>query len=94
MKYTKENIETWISELKQSGQSIAEFSKDKPFHPSTLHYWLSKESQHSKFLEVKPKREDNKNQQTSIIEIRYPNGVTMSIVKPLSITELLSLVRC
>ena len=94
MKYTKESIITWINELSQSGQTIKEFCRDKPFHPSSLRYWISKASQPSRFIEVKAKTADALNAQIYSIEIRYPNGVTMSLVKPLSIADLVSLVKC
>lgn len=39
-RYEKAQIEEWILGFKTSGLTPDEYSKDKPFHVSTLRYWI------------------------------------------------------
>jgi hypothetical protein len=89
MRYTQEQITSWVKEYEGSGQSISDFVKGKPFHPSTLSYWLSKRKDTSSFIEITPKSNPN-----STIEIRRSDGVVVCINKPISISEIIQLVKC
>ncbi len=90
MRYTKDQIKTWVTKFKQSGQSVAQFSKDKPFHISTLSYWLRKYDHASSFIEIKPIEVPS----LSPIEIRRPDGVVISIANKLTIVDILQLMKC
>ena len=89
MRYTLEQITKWVKEYESTGLSITEYSKDKPFHHSTLSYWLSKRKDTSPFIELKPSMTS-----MSTIEIRRPDGVVVSISKSISITEVIQLIKC
>ena len=39
MRYTKEQIDQWISEWEESGQSIIKYCDGKPFDKSTFYNW-------------------------------------------------------
>ena len=86
MRYTKDQMNSWVSEFKQSDQSIKDFSKDKPFHSSTLLYWLRKSKSDSNvpFIEIKPLATTFKYP----VEIRRPDGVVISINRELSVMEI------
>lgn len=90
MRYTKDQINSWVSEFKQSSQSIKDFSKDKPFHSSTLLYWLRKSDINVPFIEIKPFATPFK----SPVEIRRPDGVVISINRELSVMEISQLLQC
>ena len=89
MRYTNEQIATWVKEYESTGLSITEYSKDKPFHPSTFSYWISKRKVTNSFIELKPNMTS-----ISTIEIRRPDGVVVSISKSISITEIIQLIKC
>ena len=90
MRYTKDQMNSWVSEFKQSSQSIKDFSKDKPFHSSTLSYWVRKCDSNAPFIEVKPFATPFK----SPVEIRRPDGVIISIHRELSVIEISQLLQC
>lgn len=90
MRYTKDQINSWVSEFKKSDQSIKDFSKDKPFHDSTLGYWLRKSESNVPFIEIKPFATPFK----SPVEIRRPDGVVISINRQLSVIEISQLLQC
>lgn len=90
MRYTKEQINSWVAEYNHSSQSIKDFSKDKPFHSSTLAYWVRKSDSNAPFIEIKPFATPFK----SPIEISRPDGVVISVNRELSIVEISQLLQC
>jgi hypothetical protein len=90
MRYTKDQINSWVSEFKQSSLRIKDFSKDKPFHSSTLLYWLRKSDSNAPFIEIKPFAAPY----TSPGEIKRPDGVVISINRELSVMEISHLLQC
>ncbi|MBK9962861.1 MAG: hypothetical protein IPP06_16510 [Saprospiraceae bacterium] len=48
MRYTKEQIDQWISEWNQSGQSIIKYCEGKPFDKSTFIIGVKSSSGHLK----------------------------------------------
>jgi hypothetical protein len=90
MRYTKDQINSWVSEFKQSSQSIKDFSKDKPFHSSTLAYWVRQSQSNVPFIEIKPFAAPFK----SPVEIRRPDGLVISINRELSVIEISQLLQC
>jgi hypothetical protein len=89
MRYTKEQIDHWISDYIQSKQTLKLFCEDKPFHSSSLSNWLRKRKQKSSFIELTPPLSE-----MASIEIRHPDGSIIHIRKELSISEIIQLVRC
>lgn len=90
MRYTKDQINFWVLKFKQSSQSINDFSKDKPFHSSTLAYWLRKSDSNVSFIEIKPTAAPYK----FPVEIRRPDGLIISVNRELSIVEISELLQC
>lgn len=90
MRYTEAQIKEWIAQHQESGLSIEDFSKGKPFHKSTLSYWYKKSSAkiHS-FIELKVPKSDK-----FILQILRPDGMTFNINQEFTITELKQLIQC
>ncbi len=55
MRYDKEQIDQWLTEWEQSGQSISKYCDGKPFDKSTFYNWRSKERKPSVINEHKSK---------------------------------------
>ncbi|HMP30347.1 MAG TPA: hypothetical protein PKD85_12155 [Saprospiraceae bacterium] len=90
MRYKEEQIMEWITQHKESGLSIEEFSKGKPFHKSTLSYWYKNRSVDSNsFIELKVPKSDK-----FIIQILRPDGITININQEFSVQELKQLMQC
>lgn len=89
MRYTEEQITTWLKEYELSGVSKWEFAKNKPFHPTTLYNWISSRKKKSSFIEIRAE-----NNGAGSIEIRRPDGVIISVSKPMNISEIIQLIKC
>jgi hypothetical protein len=89
MRYTKEQIDRWIAEYRQSGQTLKSFCEDKPFHCSSFSNWLRKRGGHSSFVEITAAPAG-----IASMEIRQVDGTIISIHRELSITDIIQLVRC
>jgi len=95
MRYTKEQIDQWISEWEESGQSIIKYCDGKPFDKSTFYNWRknltpsSITKQKSKFvpLQVNPAFIPQ-------MSIHYPNGVRVDVHLQMSIEDIKVLVGC
>ena len=77
-RYGKEQKESWLREWETSGLSIADYSKDKPFDPSTFHYWLKKTkavSVQSNFVNISSPPIAS----TPQVRIDYPHGVRVDL---------------
>lgn len=90
MRYRESQIKAWLSQYKVSGLSLKEFSKRKPFHYSSLSYWIKHKDKHQEsFIEIKPTQ-----YASSFIEIVKVDGVTIKIHQELSINEIKLLIGC
>lgn len=91
MRYKEEQIKEWITQHKESGLSIEEFSKGKPFHKSTLSYWYKQDRpiDSSSFIEVKALKSKKFS-----VQILRRDGIIININQDLSVQELKQLIQC
>jgi hypothetical protein len=100
-KYEKSQIHQWVNEYKESGSSIYEYSKGKPFHASDLFHWLEGNSSkaetkpvaeslpESNFIEVSGMWPASQ----ALITIHYPNGVRVEVNYAMEADHLKNLVK-
>lgn len=94
MHYKSEQIDQWLSDYEQSNQKMGEYCKDKPFHLSTLRYWIAKKAKEGGFIEVKGHQSKQKERHIeSVIQIDYPNGVLLRITTLLTIDDVKKLIK-
>ena len=81
MRYDKEQIDQWLTEWEQSGQSISKYCDGKPFDKSTFYNWRSKERKPSVINEHKSKFVSVQVSPSFIpqMSIHYPNGVRVDM---------------
>lgn len=95
MRYSKEQIDQWITEWEQSGQSIYHFCKDKPFDKSTFYNWRkdvtgtteSKKGRKFTPLQVAPSYIPQ-------VSIHYPNGIRVDMYMMMSVEQIRALAGC
>ncbi len=95
MRYDKEQIDQWITDWEQCGQSISKYCEGKPFDKSTFYNWRKRKSgspeakKASKFVTVQVTP-------TYIpqMSIHYPNGVRLDVHMLLSCEEVRALTGC
>jgi hypothetical protein len=96
MRYAKEQIDQWISEWNQSGQSIIKFCEGKPFDKSTFYNWRKKLIGSSEV--VKKDRKFVPVQVTPSyiphMSIQYPNGVRIDLHTVMRIEDIRVLTGC
>ncbi|MBK9733929.1 MAG: hypothetical protein IPO92_02750 [Saprospiraceae bacterium] len=95
MRYTKEQIDQWISEWNQSGQSIIKYCEGKPFDKSTFYNWRKKLIWSSEVV----KKTENLYRFKSLLpifhmSIQYPNGVRIDLHSLMSIEDIRVLSGC
>lgn len=73
----------FVEQYKNSNQSKEKFCKEKSINLHTFEYWyqkFKKSTEVEKFIEIKPARQNTKNQNTSkTIKLSYPNGIIAEI---------------
>ena len=97
MKYTKAQIDQWLSEWEGSGLSGSKYCQGKRFSKNALYYWDKKRKDKSKTEEV-----TNKFVPLQILSppdpiamsIHYPNGVRIDITSGISISQIKELAGC
>jgi len=95
MRYDREQIDHWMKEWEESGQSIYTFCRDKPFDKSTFYNWRKKsvvdDTRHrdSKFISVSMVPSC-----VPQLSIQYPNGVKVDIHTTMSIEAIRLLAGC
>ena len=96
MRYDKEQIDQWLTEWEQSGQSISKYCDGKPFDKSTFYNWRSKERKPSVINEHKSKFVSVQVSPSFIpqMSIHYPNGVRVDMHMMLSIDSIRALAGC
>ena len=96
MRYDKEQIDQWLTEWEQSGQSISKYCDGKPFDKSTFYNWRSKERKPSVINEHKSKFVSVQVSPSFIpqMSIHYPNGVRVDMHMMLSIDTIRALAGC
>ena len=90
-RYSEDKKRGWLEEWKKSGKSIKAFSKDKPFSSHSLYGWHKKQSTPpgSGFVELSPLVDPG-----TMLRIIYPNGLRVEINQPISLDQIIQLVKC
>jgi hypothetical protein len=95
MRYSEEAKHRWLCEWKDSGESILQFCKDKPFNTGTFYKWVSQwEGEEntpsgSGFIPL-----PISGTMPLYMTIQYPGGVKIDIHQPMSIEHIRKLAGC
>lgn len=79
----------WVQKWQQSGLSVEQFSKGKPFHASTLYNWSRLGQEACEFVPVEILGTDR-----ASVRILYPNGVVIEISETQDIDLIRKLAGC
>ncbi len=84
MEEMRPHLEAWEA----SGQSKKSFCKDRGIALSVFYYWHNKYKEKSKPGGFVPISIGNTPSQTGIVEVKYPNGVTLRLPSGTSVLAI------
>jgi transposase-like protein len=98
MTRTKRSSEEWFSLIKEcrsSGLAVRDFCSIKGIHPSNFYYWAKRQRTTNEpgFVPVTITQPSAPAMSQQIVEIVYPNGVSMRLSSEIDIRILAQLIR-
>lgn len=98
MTRTKRSSEEWFSliqECRTSGLAVRDFCSIKGIHPSNFYYWAKRQrsTDETGFVPMKISKPDSRPLSQQLVEIVYPNGVSLRLSSEVDIRMLSQLIR-
>ena len=95
IKRTAQDWFTLIEECRVSGIAVKDFCAIKGIHPSNFYYWVKRQrTTHGQaFVPVMIAKQDAQKLSQQMVEIVYPNGVSLRLSSEIDIRLLSQLIR-
>lgn len=98
MTRTKRSSEEWFSliqECRTSGLAVRDFCSIKGIHPSNFYYWVKRQrsTDETGFVPVTISKPAVHSSLQQMVEIVYPNGVSLRLSSEVDIRMLSQLIR-